>query len=316
MTTPHRKDILLPPGRLVMGSLVKPQTTDADGKPLVVKSGPNQGQTRVNYFFAVAIPKTPGVTHWASEVWGAEFWAIGHATFPGGQATRTDFAWKIVDGDSAIPNKKGQKPCDREGYKGHWVVSCSSGFAPKCYNADGSATLDAAAIKLGDFVQVNTTADGNESTNQPGIYINHNGVSFQWAGKEIYVGTDPSSVGFGKGVVRPAGASAAPTGSFTPPVPAVVQGASPPAPVAPAIPGATVVIPAPAAPTAVVPVPGFVPAPVAPAAPPAPPTPVIPMGKQLTGKATSDHPGITYAQFIAHGWNDQQLRDAGYLLAA
>ena len=42
-----RTNFTTPVGRLVMGSLYKPQTTDADGKPLVVKSGPNAGDTQI-----------------------------------------------------------------------------------------------------------------------------------------------------------------------------------------------------------------------------------------------------------------------------
>jgi len=52
-------NITSPVGRIVMGSLYDPSTTDAEGKPLVVKTGPNAGQPRVNYFFALAIPKRP-----------------------------------------------------------------------------------------------------------------------------------------------------------------------------------------------------------------------------------------------------------------
>ena len=56
-------NILTPPGRLVQGSLYKGSTQDAEGNPLIVKTGPNAGQSRVDYFFAVAIPKG-SETHW------------------------------------------------------------------------------------------------------------------------------------------------------------------------------------------------------------------------------------------------------------
>lgn len=314
MTTPYKQSLLFPVGRLLMGSFTVPQDKDIDGNPMTVKKGPNKGQPSVRWFFAYGIPKTPGVGHWGSEPgWGQIIWTIGHSCFPAGQAQRPDFAWKIVDGDSAIPNKKGTKPCDREGYKGMWVISFSSQFAPKCYNSDGSAPMDPAAFKLGMWVQVNGTVDGNEQDQQPGVYMNHDGVAFQWADKEIFTGIDPKTVGFGKGVNRPAGACLVPPGAFTPPADAPAA-----APVVPGVPTPGVATPAPiappAAPTAVAPSPSFVPAAVHAAAPPAPAAPAAPVagppGKFMTEAAK----GVPYASFIAQGWNDEQLITAGYLL--
>lgn len=311
MTTSFRKDITFPVGRLLQGSLTKPQTTDADGKPLVVKSGPNAGQPSKRWFFSVGFAKNEGKPHWGNEEWGGIIWAIGHACFPQGQGQRPDFAWKITDGDSTVPNTKGVAPASREGHKGHWIVSFSSGFAPKAYNADGSAPIDPEGIKLGYYIQVAATVDGNESMQKPGMYINHSMVSLQAFGPEIHTGADPAKAGFGVGVKLPPGASTAPVGQFTPPAPlpgTPATAGSPPPP--PAIPGAPAFVAPPAAPTAVAPAPGFVPAPVGPAAPPPPPA-----AKSLTGKAAAEAPGVTYAQFVAQGWNDAQLIAAGYLLA-
>ena len=62
-----------PVGRLLMGSLYNPQTTDMEGNPLVIRSGPNAGQPKVQYFFAVGIPK--GLeTHWSQTPWGQLIW--------------------------------------------------------------------------------------------------------------------------------------------------------------------------------------------------------------------------------------------------
>ena len=93
-----RIDVLFPTGRVVQGDLYKAQDKDGDGKPLVVKSGPNQGKPTVKYFFAVAIPKKPGEAHWGSTDWGAKIWALGHSTWPNGQAQAPTFAWKVDDG--------------------------------------------------------------------------------------------------------------------------------------------------------------------------------------------------------------------------
>lgn len=313
--TAFKKSILFSVGRLVSGSFTKPQTEDLDGNPLTVKEGVNKGQPSVRWFFAVAIPKSPDGRHWAHEEWGKQVWAIGHSCFPAGQASQDDFSWKIVDGDSTKLNKgkRPTRPCDREGHKGHWIISFSSGFAPKCYNSDGSKPMDPAAFKLGMWVQVNGTVDGNENLQKSGVYMNHDGVAFQWADKEIFTGVDPTTVGFGKGVNKPAGASAMPPGSFTPPA------ALPPAaPAVPGVPAPTYAAPpgpaAPVAPTAVAPSPSFVPAAIAAAPPPPPVAPVAPpagpSGKFMTAAAQ----GVPYTSFIAQGWNDEQMISAGYLL--
>ena len=90
MSTQQRTNILFPVGRFVMGSLYKPRTTDAEGKPLVIKNGSDAGKPRVDYFIAVAIPKT-GVA-WHQTDWGQVILAAGAAGFP--QAYQSpQFAW-------------------------------------------------------------------------------------------------------------------------------------------------------------------------------------------------------------------------------
>ena len=305
-----REDILFPIGRFVMGSMYEPQTEDADGKPLVIKTGDKKGESTVRYFFGVAIPKG-AETHWAYTEWGAKLWAIGHAGHAqAGQLPA--FAWKVKDGDSQVPNKKGNKPCDQPGHKGHWVLSFSSAYPPKIVNSDGSASiLEKDAVKPGYYIQVYGSVQYNDSTQNPGIYLNHSLVSFQAYGEEIHFGVDPKKVGFGGAL--PQGAAAAPVGGMTtppaglppPPAAAPVPPAAPAAPVAP--PAAPVV---PAAPTAVQPSAGFVPAagavPPPPAAAPAPPA----AGPVMTAAAGA----TTYAQYIAAGWTDAQLRANGLMV--
>lgn len=281
-----RTNFTTPVGRLLMGSLYKAQTTDADGKPLVVKSGPNQGQPKVTYFFAVGIPKNPGETHWSQTPWGAAIYKAGAEAFP--QACQSpSFAWKIVDGDSTVPNKKGTAPCTREGYKGHWVISFSSGFAPKIYNADGTqAITEPDAVKLGYFVQVNGDVDGNGSGQNPGVYINHSMVALSAYGPEIVVGPDASSVGFG-GAALPAGASLTPPATFVPPAQA-------------AAPMPTPAMPAPVMPAAV-PNPAFLQVPTAPVA--------LAPAKVMLPAAN----GATYEAMIAAGWTDMLLVQHGMM---
>lgn len=306
----QKVNITSPVGRIVMGSLYDPNTTDAEGKPLVVKTGPNAGQPRVNYFFALAIPKNPGETHWAQTAWGQQIWNVGNQAFPN-IAQSPAFAWKIEDGDSQIPNKKGRKPCENEGWKNHWILKFSGGFAPKVYQQEGAGYVQAMQkdfVKPGYFVEVAFSVEGNGSQSQPGVYLNHSMVCFRAYGQEIQFGPDVSSAGFGAAPL-PAGAS------MTPPAGAIPM-PSAPAAVAPAVPA----IPAPtAAPIPVTPNPAFVqvPPPVAAAAPVAMGVPNVPVAPpaapahQMTPAAN----GIAYEAYIAQGWTDAQLIQNGLMLA-
>jgi hypothetical protein len=310
----QRVNFTTPVGRLVMGSLYKPQTTDADGKPLTVKNGPNVGQPTVRYFFALAVPKNPGEQHFASTEWGQKIWAAGHAGFPQGQANSPTFAWKVVDGDSQVPNSKGKKPCDREGYPGHWVISFSSGFPPKIYNRDGTAAIvEPDAVKLGYFVQVNGDVDANNNAMKPGVYLNHNMVALSAYGPEIHSGPDVAAAGFGAAALPP-GASATPVGGFTPQAPAAPAYGQPPMP--PAAPPGAIGVPS-MSPSSV-PNPAFLqvppPAPAAPAmvAPPAPAAPAAPAptGPVMTPAAN----GVSYDAYRMAGWTDVHLRAAGMMV--
>ncbi len=293
-----------PVGRIVMGNLYKGNDKDVDGKPRVVKSGPNAGQPTIQFFFALAIPKNPGETHWSQTAWGKQIFAVGSQAFPNA-AQSPAFAWKIEDGDSAIPNKKGRKPCDTEGFAGNWILKFSSGFAPKIYRVEGSGYVPETTpdyVKPGYFVEVNFTVDGNGSQQQPGVYVNPNIVMFRAYGPEIISGPDVSACGFGQSPL-PAGASVVPLAS-------VDNGFSAPAPI-PALPGAPVI--GGAIPSAA----GIMSAPTIPvipnvafagivAPPPPPPAPV----RQLTALAQ----GATYEQLIANGWTDALLVTQGLML--
>jgi len=335
-------NITSPVGRIVMGSLYDPSTTDAEGKPLVVKTGPNAGQPRVNYFFALAIPKG-AEPHWAHTAWGQQIWACGNQAFPNA-AQSPAFAWKIEDGDSQIPNKKGRKPCDNEGWRGHWILKFSGGFAPKVYQQEGAGYVQVMQkdfCKPGYFVEVAFSVDGNGSQSQPGVYLNHSMVCFRAYGTEIQFGPDVASAGFGQSAL-PAGASmtppagaipmpqaaaapalpGAPAGYMPPPVPGAMPGIPQapgvaPAPLAPAgsVPMPSAPVPGAPAPIPVMPNAGFVqmppPVPQAAAAPMAPPpAPAAPV-RQMTAAAN----GVTYEAYVAAGWSDAQLVQNGLMLA-
>ena len=330
----QRVNITSPVGRIVMGSLYDPSTTDAEGKPLVVKTGPNAGQPRVNYFFALAIPKGPE-PHWAHTPWGQQIWNVGNQAFPNA-AQSPAFAWKIEDGDSQIPNKKGRKPCDNEGWRGHWILKFSGGFAPKIYQQEGAGYVQIMQkdfVKPGFFVEVAFGVEGNGSQSQPGVYLNHSMVCFRAYGQEIVFGPDVNAAGFGQSPL-PAGASMTPPAGAIPmpqagvpgvptvpgsvPAPGQIPGAVP-VPLD-QFPGGSVPTPSVPAPGAPAPIPvmpnaGFVqmppPVPQAPATPMAPPpAPAAPV-RQMTAAAQ----GIPYESYIQQGWTDAMLVQNGLMLA-
>ena len=217
------KEILFPIGRLVGGSLYKGETKDSDGKPLTFADG----SPRTQFSFAVAYPKG-AETHWNQTEWGRLIWAEGAEAAPNIHQTPS-FAWKVKDGDSTIPNKKGNKPCDQEGFRGHWVVWYSGSYAPKIFNRDGTQPIiEADAVKPGYYVQVFGSVAYNKRNDSPGVYMNFNLVAFSAYGQEIELTSTPdaSAVGFGGGAL-PAGATAAPVGGMN--QPPVTQTAPPPA---------------------------------------------------------------------------------------
>lgn len=295
----------LPVGRAVQGSFYEltGKTDQKTNQPALGKDG----KQIMSAFFAVAIPKQPGETHWASTEWGAKIWALGHAS-NGVAAQHRDFAWKVEDGDSQEPNKKGRKNCDREGFPGHWIVKFSSSFLPKLYTLMGEKEpkilLEPGAIQCGFFVQVNFTAAPNGRTDSPGVYLNPNMVCLIAYGTPIVGGPDVSQAGFGQPVALPAGASLTPVGGFAPVAPPVAAPAAYVPPPAPA--------PAPSA------VPAIPPAPVAVAphnaapAVPLPPAPVAPApGRTMLPAAA----GVPYEAFIAQGWTDALLVQHGKMAA-
>src|ERR1051325_1639523 len=190
------ESFLFPPGRLVFGDGTG-RNTDRSGKPLLYKSGAKVGQPKTEYPIGVAIPKETGHTHWGQTAWGQKILAVGAAAFPN-LYQNPKFAWKIIDGDSQVPNEANRRPCDQEGYPGHWIVKFNSGFAPKIVNENGSVEhTEPGYLKCGYYVQVFGTVDGNGEATKPGVYINHNIISFQGFGKVITSGPDAAAVGFG-----------------------------------------------------------------------------------------------------------------------
>lgn len=308
----ERLEILFPIGRFVQGSLTEMQTTDADNKPLTVKNGPNAGQPTERSFFALAIAKIAGHTHWAQTEWGLQMWNAAAAEWPQGQSGSPSFAFKVEDGDSVIPNTKGKKNCDRQGFPGHWILNFGSGYPVKLVNADGTVVLpeaQAKQVKLGHFIQAFGSYVTNNSALKPGMYLNHAAVSYQGFGEEIHIGIDTKAVGFGTGA-KPAGMSAVPLTGASPAQMGAAAGAPPLPAGAPPIPGAA------ATPPRAPPIPGAAPTAVSPAAPfvqaaAAPPPPVFAPAPPAADPVTTT--GIAYASYVAQGWTVAQMKAQGVI---
>ena len=288
-------NILTPVGRIVSGDCFQGNDKDAEGRPLVVKSGPNMGQPRMNFYIGVAIAKTePEFEAVRQQIYQVAQKEFPHLFDANGTCLNPEFAFKITDGDSPRPNTKGKRPCDQEGYPGHWILNFSNGFAPKCYTSGGAQEItDSNALKRGYYVRVYASIKGNESNSQPGIYLNHSMVELIGYGEEIISGPSGIDVFGGKPAAMPPGASTTPIAGE----PIASQ-----APAAPT-PGGTM---APAAPT-----PGGTMAPAAPTpgGTMAPPQIPQPAPEALEPPVKYSHEGVSYTkeQLLGYGWNEQQI---------
>jgi hypothetical protein len=269
-----RIDILTPVGRLVQGDCFKGRTQDMAGRPLTVKTGPNAGQPRTDYYMALAVPKTdPGAEQLIGQIKQA-----ARNAFPGlfdaaGNCTNSKFAFKYVDGDSLEKNEAGRAWNSIEGFPGHYVFKFSGGFAPECYSAGGASVLvEPDSIKRGYYIRIYGSVAGNSQAANPGVYLNHSMVELVGYGEEIKSGPDGATV-FGSA-----------------PVPALPPGATT-TPAAPATP-----IAAPPA-TGVQPAPNFLDLPAATPAPPVQPERFIHPNGQSFDRA----------QLKASGWTDEQI---------
>lgn len=201
--------IMTPVGRLVAGHPMKLEgVTDDNNQPKMKADGITQ---RTEAYFGIAIAKG-GEQHWNQTEWGQKIWAAGSQGWPNGEFNAPTFAWKVTDGDSQIPNKNGKKPCDREGYAGHWVLNMTTGMAVRCFHANHyephEQIQQKEAIKPGDYIRVMLNARGNAPAKSPGVYLNPQLVELTRAGIEIQLSTGPSAAeAFGGSVgALPAGA--------------------------------------------------------------------------------------------------------------
>ena len=187
-------DLLTPVARLVSGHpmISYPVVDDKTNLPKLDKIGQPMNSTTVGLAFAKGAE-----THWNQTVWGAAIWAAGSAAWPNGEFNAPTFAWKVIDGCSAIPNKKGNKPCDREGYKGHWVLFASTMFSIPSYHVGRyeahQVIQDKNELKTGDYVRLSFNVVGNNPSISPGVYINPSLLELSRAGIAIVSANAPDA---------------------------------------------------------------------------------------------------------------------------
>lgn len=313
MTNRTPVEVTTPVARLLWGSVHKGRAKEnEDGSPKLIKSGADQGKPLFMFEFGVGIPKTQA--HWANEPgWGQALWAEAQACWPGGQTQRPDFAFKVTDGDSQVPNKRMKKPCDQEGFAGHWVVSFSGMSAPQIFSTlDGGAPRAWAPtpqqpelIQPGDMVQVFGTISSNNSQLTAGMYFNHRAVCMRGMSPLGRISTQaPVDANvFGAGLAPGAVATPPAVASFgtaaLPPGGGAAPATLPPV-ASPVVSPAPATLPPPAA-TPVLPNPAMLGAP--PAAVPRSPQ------ERMVG-------GASYADAIKAGWTDAMLIQHGHMTAA
>ena len=240
-------EITTPVGRLVGGHPLD-QRPNIDEKTGIAKLQKDKVTPSTSAYVGLAIAKG-GETHWNQTEWGQQLQAAGVQAWPNGAHGAPTFAWKVTDGDSQVPNKKGKKPCEREGYPGHWVLNASTGLAIRSFHAgryDPTQQIqNKAEIKPGDYCRLVLDVKGNNSTESPGIYLNPSLFELTRAGIEIVLASGPdAAAAFGA-----AGAGQMPANALVDTaIPAAAEAAAaapPPAGAAAAPPPAEAVTPAP-----------------------------------------------------------------------
>lgn len=263
-----------PVGRVVWGDPTKlrQKTDQTTGAPRVKQDG----SPLMACEFGVAYPKADPAT----ATFIALLQSADRAAYPN-VCDSPAFANKITDGDSQVPNKKGKKPCERDGYAGHWVVGYSRavGDVPPLKRHDGQRWVDMApeGLDCGDYVIVGGSTTPNNSAQSPGMYRNVDMVGFVGKGQRIVTGRDADEALGAPPPSLPAGATATPQAPAAAPLPSAPDATPAPPPYDAHLP----------------------PPPVAP-----------PAGPQMTDKAN----GAPYEAFIAKGWTDETLRAQGFMV--
>lgn len=182
-------EILLPEGRIVSGHPMKEFTKiDFNTKQPKLKDGKEVTAITVG----VAIPKD-GVPDWKQTPWGQQVVNAAQVDpvkgWANGETRRPDFSWKVIDGDSDIPNKSGNVPREQEGYAGNWVIFVETQIPYPCYHnghyQPHECIQDAGQIKCGDYVRLYVDVVSNKPSQSPGVYWNPLLLSLDRVGEPI-----------------------------------------------------------------------------------------------------------------------------------
>lgn len=235
-------EITFPVGRLVNGHpMVSNTKKDERGNVKMQKDGTTP---QINFYSGLAIQKK-GETDWRQTEWGQLIQQEALRCFPNGETQSPHFAWKVEDGDSTIPNKKGKIPNQREGWPGHWIVHISNGYPFSCYHWGKYNPYESIQnkdeIKSGDYGifivdVVGNNTNGKQQTD--GVYINPQCFILYQAGQRIVSANEvnPAEALAGYQPVMPANAQI--DSNIPAPPPNQQQQQTPPPPQQQATPGA------------------------------------------------------------------------------
>jgi hypothetical protein len=143
----------------------------------------------IEYGFGLAIPKIDPATGQPTAMYSAVWQALhqeAYKIFPSGHLPK-DFAMKYKDGDTEI-DSSGVPYSAREGYAGHFVLSCTTRIPFKGYVFQGGNNIQVATgIKCGDYVnvQISLGSHAPAGTAKGGLYVNPSAVQLVQEGKEI-----------------------------------------------------------------------------------------------------------------------------------
>lgn len=217
-----RINLVSPPGRIVSGSVSRPNLTDMYGAL----------RDRPQYFIALAVPKNnPQIPQLFQTIYQhalSEF-SRHHDVLRRinlGLQKNTGFAWKIEDGD--LPSVKTGKL--REGWQGCWVFKLSTTIAPQAVDTRNNL-IDPTVIETGYYADVAFSVAGNDHADHTaGLYMNPNFVRFLGYGERIAAGPTPEqafgSVGQSMGSptpLSPAGMPGTGYGGGATPLATVIQ---------------------------------------------------------------------------------------------
>lgn len=304
-------------GRMVGGSATEQQPQRKDDRTGALKFLKN-GEPDRPFYLSLAVPKNPAarfvipgnpsyeqekakIDADAKAAWPQFFSSqrnpnIQYGAHLAADCTNPAFANKVIDGDGF--DDKGQPFANNDGWAGCWIIKVQRYYAPNVYEwvenwvdpvRPGApytgwkdVSLTGRKIKAGDYITVSGECESNKSSDSPGMYMNHDTISFEAEGEAIILrsAVDPNAA---LGQRGPNAAASAPAASSAAPAPG-----APASETAPAYSGYREAT-----------------SPAAPAAPAAPPA-----GPQMTAKAD----GVPYEEFVKQNWTDDALRAHGYMV--